>query len=799
MRYKYQDIIDDMTLEEKAHLITGKNMWETFDIERLHIPSMFMSDGPHGIRKQEGADLNNVEFINGAPATCFPPSATTANSWDEELAEEVGRALGEEAIDLNVNMLLGPGLNIKRSPLCGRNFEYFSEDPYLSGKMAAGYVRGIQSQGVASCIKHFAANNQEFQRMCNNSVVDERTLREIYTTGFEIAVKEGAPLAIMACYNQVNGTYGFENKHLLTDILRDEWGFKGAVISDWGASNEIVETIKAGGNLEMPGCGDVTAKEITDAVDEDRLDEKLLDKRISELLDVILWANQYKELSASSNGGDYDEHAKVAEKAARESIVLLKNEQNILPIKKETRVAIIGDLADRPRFQGGGSSIVTPINRVESVVSKIRDYDINNIGYAAGYELGGDINISKEEEAVKLASEADTVLLFVGLDDYTESEGFDRENLNLPENQVSLAEKIVSANDNVVLVLAGGSPFIVPCVAKVKGIVHGYLYGQEGAGAIIDVITGAHNPCGKLSETYPLSLEDVPCNQYFPGRGKNVLYKEGLYVGYRYYDTVGKAVRFPFGFGLSYTTFVYANIEADKTKVSFDIKNTGEVAGAEIAQVYIGREQGSIYRPKKELKGFKKVYLEPGETKRVEIELDEYAFRYYDVIKDKWSIEQGTYYIYVASSVNDVRLKKCVEIGQTNESTPSYFRGDIENVSDEEFIKLYGGDIKEPEADGIIRRNDSVSALANSKSFVGRMIVKYLNRRLKNSKTDLKKKADTSGALDMPLRGIGKLTGGKMNAKMVDSIVDIANGGGLKSWKELYDEKKRLDDKDSGK
>ncbi len=339
----------------------------------------------------------------------------------------------------------------------------------------------------------------------------------------------------------------------------------------------------------------------------------------------------------------------------------------------------------------------------------------------------------------------------------------------------------------------------MPCVAKVKGIVHGYLYGQEGAGAIIDVITGAHNPCGKLSETYPLSLEDVPCNQYFPGRGKNVLYKEGLYVGYRYYDTVGKAVRFPFGFGLSYTTFVYANIEADKTKVSFDIKNTGEVAGAEIAQVYIGREQGSIYRPKKELKGFKKVYLEPGETKRVEIELDEYAFRYYDVTKDKWSIEQGTYYIYVASSVNDVRLKKCVEIGQTNESTPSYFSGDIENVSDEEFIKLYGDDIKEPEADGIIRRNDSVSALANSKSFVGRMIVKYLNRRLKNSKTDLKKKADTSGALDMPLRGIGKLTGGKMNAKMVDSIVDIANGGGLKSWKELYDEKKRLDDKDSGK
>lgn len=807
MSIKYRDIIDDMTLEEKAHLITGKDMWSTYNIDRLHIPSMTTSDGPHGLRKQEGDDTNNVEFIMGSPATCFPPAATMANSWDEELGEEVGRALGEEAISQDVNVILGPGLNIKRSPLCGRNFEYFSEDPYLSGKMAASYVRGIQSQGVASCIKHFAANSQEYHRMCSNSVVDERTLREIYTTGFEIAVKEGSPLAIMSSYNEVNGVYAFENRHLIKHILRDEWGFRGCVISDWGACNDIVKSLKAGGNLEMPGCGDVTADEVIKAVEEQDLDERILDKRVSELLDVILWTNEFKHYKATfteddnqnvllekreDTSSDDDAHHELARKAARESIVLLKNEGAMLPLKKGRKVAVIGQLAENMRIQGGGSSIVTPNRKVESVVSKIKDYDIEYIGYEQGYELGEGIDISKEEKAVELGRKSDCVLLFAGLDDYTESEGFDRESLDMPANQESLVEKVCMVNENVIMVLFGGSPIAMPWINKVKAIVHGYLPGQAGAGAILDVLTGAFNPCGKLAESYPMNLEDVPCNNYYPGRSRNIVYKEGLYVGYRYYDSTDAPVLFPFGYGLSYTTFRYSDISVSEKEVTFDIENTGDVAGKEIAQVYIGREAGSVYRVKKELKGFTKISLEPGEKKHITISLDDKAFRYYDVNTLNWVVEPGTYTIYVASSVTDVRLKKTIDIGPCISNIKSFYSGDIKNVSDEEYEKLYGTSLTEEKNNGLIGRNDSISSLKHSKSLVGKVIVSYLNFKYKHSKKDLKEKANLAGILDMPIRAVGKLTGGTMNAKMVDSIVDVANGHPIKGWSTFFEEKKKL-------
>ena len=790
MGIKYRDIIDDMTLEEKAYLCTGKDMWSTYNIDRLKIPSMVTSDGPHGLRKQVEEDENNVGFVMGAPATCFPTAATMANSWDEKLGEEVGKALGEEALYYDVNVLLGPGLNIKRSPLCGRNFEYFSEDPYLSGKMAASYVRGIQSQGVASCIKHFAANSQEYQRMCNNSVIDERTFREIYTTGFEIAVKESNPLAIMSSYNMVNGIYAFENRHLIKHILRDEWGFNGCVISDWGACNDIVKSLKAGGNLEMPGCGFATAEEIIKAVQNDELSERVLDKRVSELLDVILWTYEFKNYGDKDI--DLDSHHALARKAARESIVLLKNEGAILPLDKEKKVAVIGELAEKPRIQGGGSSIVTTSRPAEAIISEIKKYDINYIGYEKGYELGKKINISEEEKAINLAKTADIVLLFAGLDDYTESEGFDRTSLDIPKNQTSLINKVCEVNSNVIVVLAGGAPFVMPWVNGVKGIIHGYLTGQAGASAILDVISGNFNPCGKLAETYPLNLSDVPCSNYYPEKRRDVVYKEGLYVGYRYYDSTDTKVLFPFGFGLSYTQFTYADLKVSEEEVSFDITNSGDRDGAEIAQIYIGRDAGCVYRVKKELKGFKKVFLKAGETKRVTIELDDKAFRYYDVNTLNWVVEPGTYTIYVASSVNDVRLKDSIDIGPCRSNIPDFFDGNVKNISDEEFEKLYGTPINVNEESELLVRNDSLSKLSRSKSLMGRIAVLVVKSKYKKAKTDMKKRAELAGILDMPFRGLGKLASGTINSKMVDSLVDVANGHPIRGWKAFFEERKRL-------
>ena len=811
MGIKYRDIIDDMTLEEKAYLCTGKDMWSTYNIDRLKIPSMVTSDGPHGLRKQVDEDENNVGFVMGAPATCFPTAATMANSWDEKLGEEVGKALGEEALYYDVNVLLGPGLNIKRSPLCGRNFEYFSEDPYLSGKMAASYVRGIQSEGVASCIKHFAANSQEYQRMCSNSVIDERTFREIYTTGFEIAVKESNPLAIMSSYNMVNGIYAFENRHLIKHILRDEWGFNGCVISDWGACNDIVKSLKAGGNLEMPGCGFATAEEIIKAVQNDELSERVLDKRVSELLDVILWTYEFKNYKATyvesedlkdvvlekkeDNKIDIESHHNLARKAARESIVLLKNEGEILPLDSNKKVAVIGEMAEKPRIQGGGSSIVTPSRDAETVIDEISKYPINYIGYEKGYELGKKINISLEENAINLSKNAELVLLFVGLDDYTESEGFDRTNLDIPKNQVSLINKVCEVNDNVIVVLAGGSPFVMPWIKNVKGVLHGYLTGQAGASAILDVITGKFNPCGKLAETYPLSLKDVPCNNYYPGKERDIVYKEGLYVGYRYYDSTDTNVLFPFGFGLSYTQFQYSNLEVTEEEVSFDLTNTGDRYGAEIAQVYVGRDPGCVYRVKKELKGFRKIGLEKGETKRVTIELDDKAFRYYDVNTLNWVVEPGSYNIYVASSVNDVRLKESLDIGPCPSNIPNFFEGNVKDISDEEFEKLYGTPIKvreDSDDNELLGRNDSLSKLAHSKSLMGRIAVLVVKSKYKKAKTDMKKRAELAGILDMPFRGVGKLTSGTVNSKMVDSLVDVANGHPIRGWKAFFEEKKRI-------
>ena len=642
---KHKEIIDKMKLEEKAALLSGKGEWQTWDFARLGIPSMYCSDGPHGIRKQAGAG-DHLGLNPSLPATCFPTAATVANSWDPELGEEIGKALGEEASVQGVHVVLGPGLNIKRSPLCGRNFEYFSEDPYLAGKMAAGYVRGIQSRGVYACPKHFAVNSQELRRMAMNAVVDERTLREIYLTGFEIAVKEGGAKAIMTSYNQVNGTYANENTHLLRDILRNDWGYDGIVITDWGGSNDHIKGVEAGSDLEMPTPGLDSARQIVAAVKDGKISEAAVDECVDRLLEAVLTLTKERDIPAEF---DKKAHHALARKAASESAVLLKNEENILPLKPGTRVALIGDFAFDPRYQGAGSSMVNA-TELDKMAELIKGYDLVLAGTSKGYIRTGEEDAVLAKEAVDLAQAADVVLYCFGLDELSESEGIDRTHMRIPQNQISLLESMARVNKNIVGVLSAGAAIEMPWHYCLKGLLHGYLYGQAGAGAMLDILTGKVNPSGRLNETYPLRYEDTPAFRYFPSEERNSEYREGLYVGYRYYDTSKVRVMYPFGFGLSYTTFEYSDIKVDEAGVTFTVKNTGKTDGTEVAQLYVGMKDAKVYRPEKELKGFAKVFLKAGESAEVKIPFDDKTFRYWNVRTNAWEVEGGTYRIMIGAS-----------------------------------------------------------------------------------------------------------------------------------------------------
>ena len=623
---KNKEWIEKMTLEEKAALLSGKGEWQTWNLDRLGIPSMYCSDGPHGIRRQAGAG-DHLGLNPSLPATCFPTAATMANSWDPELGEAIGQALGEEAKVQGVHVVLGPGLNIKRSPLCGRNFEYFSEDPYLSGKMAAGYIRGIQSQGRYACPKHFAVNSQELRRMAMNAVVDERTLREIYLTGFEIAIKEGGAKALMTSYNQVNGTYSNENTHLLKDILRDEWGYDGIVITDWGGSNDHVKGVAAGSDLEMPTPGMDSARQIVRAVQEGKLSEAAVDACVDRMLTAVrtLTAGDVEGSSAGDDGSrakpdDFDKeaHHALARKAASQSAVLLKNRENILPLKPGTHVALIGDFAFEPRYQGAGSSMVN-VTKLDKMTELIGAYDLVLTGVSRGYLRSGEADEVLLKEAADLAQSADVVIYCFGLDELSESEGIDRTHMRIPQNQITLLETISRVNENVVGILSAGAAVEMPWHHCLKGMIHGYLYGQAGAGAMLDIITGKVNPSGRLNETYPVRYEDTPAFKYFPSEQRNSEYREALYVGYRYYDTAKVKVLYPFGFGLSYTRFVYSGLKVSGEGVEFTLANTGGRDGAETAQLYIGKPDGKVFRPEKELKGFQKVFLKVGESRKVKI------------------------------------------------------------------------------------------------------------------------------------------------------------------------------------
>ena len=774
---KHPEILQKLSLEQKCALLSGKNTWQTQDYPKQGVPAIWLSDGPNGLRKQAGA-ADHLGLNPSVPATCFPTAATMANSWDPALGEEVGRALGEETAANRVNVLLGPGLNVKRSPLCGRSFEYFSEDPYLSGKMAAAYVRGIQENGIAACPKHFAVNSQELRRMASNSVLDERTLRELYLTAFEIVVKEAHPKSIMSAYNKVNDIYANENHHLLVEILRKEWGFDGAVITDWGGSNDHVEGVKNGSTLEMPSPGLGGARKLLKAVAEGSLTEQEIDLRVDELLELVLSTTAAMEKAPRS----FDEkaHHELAQRAAAESIVLLKNEGGILPLKHGKKVALIGDFALTPRYQGAGSSMVNP-TKVDSMKDAMEAAELEMVGYCAGYERSGKPNKAYLDEAVSQAKMADVVILCIGLDESSESEGLDRTHIGIPAVQKQLLDAITAVNPNVVAVVSAGSVIETDWVEKCRAVVHGYLGGQAGAGAMLEVLTGWQNPCGKLAETIPLRYEDTPAARYFPGKKQNAEYREGLYVGYRYYETANKAVRYPFGYGLSYTTFAYSDLKVNAEKVTFTLTNTGSVAGAEIAQLYVAKPDAAVFRPAKELKGFAKVFLKAGESKTVTIPLDDKTFRYWNVATDSWEVEGGSYQLLVGANVQDIRLTADITLPGTGAPDPyagkdlaHYRTAHVQEVPDAEFEALLGRPL--PEEITAIDRTMTLGELNHSRSPLCWLIAGVLTLLLRSGEKNGKPNLNILFQYNMPLRGLAQMTGGIIGEETVDGLVLEAKG-----------------------
>lgn len=727
------------------------------------------------------------------PATCYPTAAAMANSWNESLGEELGEKLGAEAAAQGVNVLLGPGMNIKRNPLCGRNFEYFSEDPLLSGKMAAAYVRGIQKNGISACIKHFAANNQECRRMVIDSVVDERTLREIYLTGFEIAVEEGKPGAVMSSYNKLNGTHANENMHLMQDILRGEWGYGGVVVTDWAGCNDRVAGVKAGNELEMPCCR-YGAEDVVRAVSEGKLDEADVDRCLDRLIDLILRTDS--AVKAAPKSFDAEAHHRFAQRCAEESIVLLKNERAALPLCYKERVAVIGDFAADPRYQGAGSSVVNP-TKLDSVLNCIGEYALDFAGYARGFDRYGKSSKKLAARAAALAEQADTILFFAGLDEISEAEGIDRRNMQLPENQLSLFSELLKLGKKTVVILSGGSAVEFGCLEKADAIVYACLGGQAGARAVLNVLSGKVNPSGKLAESFPFALKDCSSSSRFPGKAKSVEYREGLYVGYRYYATAKVPVRYPFGYGLSYTSFSYSGLKTDDGGATFTITNTGTRSGAEIAQLYIGKKNARVFRPALELKGFAKVPLEPGESREVKIPYGDKTFRYFNVATNRWEVEGGEYEVFVGASSEDIRLRGSTEVEGTDAEDPyaglelpSYRSGKAGDVGKEEFAALLRREI--PPANYkfykkrrmVIDENCTVEDLRYSRRWVGRLFsgaVRFAQSFLRRIGKRTLANTLEMGIVHQPVRGLAKF--GSMSRRQMEALLLMFNGH---LWKGAY-------------
>ena len=790
---KYRELIDKMTLEEKAGLTSGMDFWHTKPIPRLGIPSMLLSDGPHGLRKQEWQS-DHLGMHKSVPATCFPTAASLANSWDTDMIERLGRALGLEAASEGISVLLGPGCNIKRNPLCGRNFEYFSEDPYLSGKSAAALIRGVQSNGISACVKHFAANSQELRRMSNDSVVDERTLREIYLPSFEMAVKEGGVKCVMTSYNRLNGEYTNENTHLLQDILYGEWGYDGMVVTDWGGNNDRVKALVAGDNLEMPYSGGDTDRYVAQAVRDGLISEELLNERVDKILDMIFTTRKafdYKHY-------DKAEHHRLAAGFAEETAVLLKND-GILPLRSGS-VAVIGDFAKTPRYQGAGSSLVNS-TRVDNALDALRAEGVRIVDFEPGYRRGGGRSSRLCAKACELAMRAETVLLFLGLDEGGEAEGIDRSDMRLPENQLELLTVLSAVSRNIVVILSCGGAVEMPWQDRARAVVHGFLGGQAGATAMARLLTGKANFSGKLSETIPLRYEDMPSAPYYPGREKTSEYREGLFVGYRYFDTAQKPVLYPFGYGLSYTQFRYSDLKIDGDTVSFSVENTGKMSGAEVAQLYIAPKTNGTFRPAQELKGFVRITLAPNEKKRAEITLSDRSFALWSTKHNDWVVESGEYEILVGASSRDIRLHGTVtrkgiteKLYDEPELAP-YYTGDVMAVPDAAFEALLGRPIPQRNWDreAPFGFNDCVSQGEYLRGGLGKAIYNGV-RLVRNGLLLCGKKMAANNfmyILDVPYRNIARMTG-IFNDEQVYALLKVVNRekGGVKAFIDATKERK---------
>lgn len=783
--------IGRLGLLEKAALLSGGGAWKSRALPRRGLPALFFSDGPHGIRKQEGVG-DHLGLNASLPATCFPTAATVANSWDTALAEEVGEALGSEARSQGVDILLGPGLNIKRSPLCGRNFEYFSEDPYLSGKLAAAYVRGIQRGGALACVKHYAVNSQEFRRMTLNAEVDERALREIYLTGFEIAVKEGKPGALMTSYNQVNGLQSNENPQLMLEILRKEWGYDGMVVTDWGGSDDHIRGIQCRTTIEMPDPGLHAAREVMHAVERGELSEAEIDACLSDyfrtLRRVAVQAKKAKPVDPLR------QHA-LARRAARESAVLLKND-GILPLTGEETVALIGDFARVPRYQGAGSSLVNS-RRVETLRGQLTQrLGQKLLGTVSGYARHG--NDTKRQEArrlrkaLRLARRADCVIFCGGLDEMAETEGLDRKTLALPTAQRRALRALAAVNPNIVLVLSAGSVVDLAPAARARAMLHGYLGGEAGAGAMAELLYGDANPSGKLAESYPLALSDTPAYPYRKLRGNCAEYRESIYVGYRYYDKAKVPLRYPFGFGLSYTRFAYEDLRLSEAGVRFRLRNTGSRAGAEIAELYICAAESETFRPEKELKGFAKVFLKAGEEREVFIPFDDKSFRVFDSVANRFLEESGRYRILIGASAADIRLngelvRAGEKLGRPDEKKrlPHYFSGAAQQIGRAEFERLLGRKLERHPIAGELLRGDALHELRRSRGLLARLLYRQLRRALNRSAARREPDLNLIFAYHMPFRAFSKFGSGKISPGMTEGLLMMLNGhlfGGFRKF-----------------
>ncbi len=798
IKQKAKELVAQMTLEEKAGLCSGLDCWHTKPVERLGLESVMVSDGPHGLRKQ--ITLNdNMGIGKSVPAVCFPTASALACSFDRDLVYSVGQAMGDACVEEGVSAILGPGANQKRSPLCGRNFEYYSEDPVLSGELAASLIQGVQSTGTGTSLKHFAVNNQEKRRTTVSAVVDERTLRETYLKAFEIAVKKGKPATVMCAYNKVNGTYCSENETLLTNILRDEWGFDGVVVSDWGAVHDRALGVKAGLDLEMPGSRGINDAKIVAAVKAGTLSDGALDTAACRVVEFAL-----KGIENKREGFTYDKQAQhaLAVKAAQQSAVLLKNDVNLLPGHAGQKAAVIGAFAKDPRYQGAGSSKINPI-QIDTPWEALQKLGLNAV-YAQGYSLKGSTKDSDKliSEACEAAKGKDIVYIFAGLSEGYESEGFDRENLSLPQAHNELISAVSRCNPNVAVILMGGAPMTLPWINDVKAVLAAYLGGEGVGTAVANLLLGAESPSGKLAETWPLSADDIPCRRYMPGGRHTVEYRESIYVGYRYYEKANKDVLFPFGQGLSYARFAYSDLQLDRSacefgeqiNVSFNITNTGSIAAKETALIFVSHPSDMVFMPEKQLKDFVKVSLQPGETKSVSVALNTADFGYYNTQIHDWYAESGTYRILIGSSSRDIRLETDAVLKSPDKPqpdlrnvAPSYFDlpQDEWIIPDDEFETLYGSAL--PLHDGKIQKPYTLDhTLEDTKhTLMGKVMLMYAKMTVKKLEKAEPGQAGMMLAMMQEMPFYAMITSGEISEKMMSALVDMMNGRYFKGLRRL--------------